>query len=120
VQPGSRPRRAAFFAEDGSLSVNEGDPAVGREAIAEEARGFMEAFPDMKVLLDELLVLGDRAVFAWTLVGTNSGRGGKGKRVRISGFEAWRMGSDGLVAASRGFFDADLYAHQIEHGVELE
>jgi hypothetical protein len=29
---------AAFFAENGSLSVNDGPPAVGRAAIAEEAR----------------------------------------------------------------------------------
>jgi hypothetical protein len=32
---------AAFFAENGSLSVNGGPPAVGRAAIAEVARGFM-------------------------------------------------------------------------------
>jgi uncharacterized protein (TIGR02246 family) len=32
---------AAFFAENGSLSVNDGPPAVGRAAIAEVARGFM-------------------------------------------------------------------------------
>ena len=39
---------AAFFAENGSLSVNGGPPAVGRAAIAEEARGFMTTFPDME------------------------------------------------------------------------
>ena len=32
---------AAFYAENGSLSVNNGPPAVGRAAIVEEARGFM-------------------------------------------------------------------------------
>ena len=32
---------AAFYAENGSLSVNDGPPAVGRAAIADEARGFM-------------------------------------------------------------------------------
>jgi uncharacterized protein (TIGR02246 family) len=34
-------RVAAFFAEDGSLAVNDGKPAVGREAIADVAREYM-------------------------------------------------------------------------------
>jgi len=49
---------------DGSLTVNAGPPAVGRDAITASAQGFMTAFPDMKVLLDDLLVHGDRAVSA--------------------------------------------------------
>src|SRR5205823_14558446 len=44
---------AAFFAENGSLSVNDGRPAVGRAAIAEGARGFRRDFPDMIVTTDK-------------------------------------------------------------------
>jgi len=36
---------ASFFAEGGSLSVNDDAPAVGRTAIAEVARSFMTAVP---------------------------------------------------------------------------
>ena len=36
---------AAFFAEHGSMSVNNGPPAVGRAAIAREAQAFMTTFP---------------------------------------------------------------------------
>src|SRR6266581_6382326 len=75
---------AAFFAPNGSLKVNENEPAVGREAITEVAQGFMSAFPDLKVLMDDLIVDGDRAIYRWTLVGTNSGPGGTGHAVRIS------------------------------------
>ena len=39
---------AAFYAENGSLSVNDGPAAVGRPAIGEVAQGFMRDFPDMK------------------------------------------------------------------------
>jgi len=46
---------ASFFAEGGSLSVNDDTPAVGRAAITEVARGFMTAFPDMVVTMDELI-----------------------------------------------------------------
>ena len=45
---------AAFFAENGSLSVNDGPPAVGRAAIAEVARGFMHDLPDMVVTMDDV------------------------------------------------------------------
>src|SRR5262245_22264210 len=46
---------ASFFAEQGSLTINDGAPAVGRVAIAEVARGFMTAFPDVVVTMDELI-----------------------------------------------------------------
>src|SRR5712691_13120659 len=45
---------AAFFAENGSLSVNNGPPAVGRAAIAKEAQAFMTAFLDMVVTMDDV------------------------------------------------------------------
>jgi nuclear transport factor 2 (NTF2) superfamily protein len=107
-------RVAAFFAPAGSLKVNDAAPAVGRDAITEVARGFMTAFPDMRVLMDGVSGSGDRAVFRWTLVGTNSGAGGKGHAVRISGFEEWRFDANGLVAESLGYFDAADYQRQID------
>src|SRR5262245_54869355 len=87
---------ASFFAPDGSLKVNDDPPAIGRHAITQVARGFMIAFPDMQVLMDGVSGEGDRAVFRWTLVGTNTGPGGTGRAVRISGFEEWQFDSDGL------------------------
>src|SRR5580693_3684090 len=68
---------AAFFAQNGSLSVN-GAPNVGRRAITEVAQGFMSAFPDMVLRMDDLCIEGDRAVYHWTFIGTNTGRGGTG------------------------------------------
>ena len=109
---------AAFYSHDGSLSVNGGAPAVGRNAIAEVARGFMTAFPDLLLLMDDLVIRGDRAEYHWTFIGTNSGRGGTGHRVRFSGFEVWKIGDDGLVAESQGHFDIADYQRQLERGVE--
>jgi len=112
---GSDPARvASFFAPEGSLQVNDNPPAVGRDAVAAVARGFMTAFPDMKVVMDDLVEMGDRAVYRWTLVGTNTGPGGTGRRVRISGYEEWRIGADGLIAESLGHFDGEEYRRQIE------
>jgi uncharacterized protein (TIGR02246 family) len=109
---------AACYSPEGSLTVNDDPPAVGREAIARVARGFMTDFPDMKVLMDDLSVQGDRAVYRWTLVGTHTGPGGDGKRVRISGYEEWRIGADRLIAESRGHFDSAEYQRQLERGVD--
>jgi hypothetical protein len=108
---------AAFFAENGSLSVNDGPPAVGRAAIAEVARGFMRDLPDMIVTMDDVMHASDGPKFHWTLTGTNTGPGGTGKRLRISGYELWKLDPDGLVAESKGHFDSAEYERQLKHGV---
>ena len=109
---------AENYAPDGSLAINDGPPSVGRARITEAARSFMVAFPDMQVLMDGLAVLHGNAEYRWTLVGTNTGPGGTGRRVRISGFEEWTIGDDGLIAASLGHYDQADYDRQLEHGVE--
>jgi steroid delta-isomerase-like uncharacterized protein len=109
---------AAFYSEDGSLRVNDDLPAVGRKAIAEVARAFMTAFPDMKVTMDELAAGPPGAVFHWTLTGTNTGPGGTGRRVRIRGYEVWQMGADGLIGRSEGHFDSAEYERQLRDGVD--
>ena len=109
---------ATFFAENGSLSVNQGRPAVGRAAIADVARGFMRDFPDLTVTMDSLTVASNGAMFHWTLAGTNTGPGGSGNRVRISGYELWKIDNDGLIAESKGHFDAAEYERQLKQGVK--
>ena len=108
---------AAFFAENGSLSVNDGPPAVGRAAIAEIARGFMRTFPDMVVTMDDVSQDSDETKFHWTLTGPSTGPGGTGKRVRISGYELWKIDNNGLVAESKGHFDSAEYERQLKHGM---
>jgi hypothetical protein len=108
---------AAHFAPTGSLKINTGAPSIGRTAITAAAQSFMSDFPDLVVLMDDVVLQeDDRAVFYWTLIGTNSGPGGSGHRVRISGFEEWKLGEDGLIAESLGHFDQALYQHQLQHG----
>jgi predicted ester cyclase len=108
---------AAFYSANGSLSVNGSAPARERTAITEVAQSFMTAFPDMQVILDKVLVQGDRPEYHWTLIGTNTGPGGTGHRVRISGFETWQFADDGLIFSSRGQFDDAEYRRQLEQGV---
>jgi SnoaL-like polyketide cyclase len=88
---------AAFCAPAGSLSVHGGTPAVGQAAIIEVAQSFMTAFPDIQVLMPDLVTLEHRAVYHWTLIDTNTGPGG-------------------LIAASRVSLDAAEYERQPQHG----
>jgi steroid delta-isomerase-like uncharacterized protein len=107
---------AAHYAENGSLKINEGSPAVGRDAITASAQAFMTSLPDMVVTMDRLRVTGRAAVYHWTLTGTNTGPGGTGKAVHISGFEEWTIDADGRIAQSLGHFDEVEYARQIREG----
>ena len=104
---------AAFYAPAGSLTINGGTPAVGRAEITAAAQSFMSAFPDMVVAMDGISVVNDHAIYRWTLTGTNTGPGGTGRPVRISGQEQWTFGADGLIVASTGQFDAADYARQL-------
>jgi hypothetical protein len=105
---------AAHFAENGSLRINAGEAAVGHSAITASAQAFMSAFPDMVVQMDSLVQNGEGHEYHWTLIGTNTGPGGSGKPVRISGYEEWTMNADGLIQRSLGHFDEAEYARQLE------
>ncbi len=100
---------AAFYAKNGSISVNGGSSV----AIAEVARGFMRDFPDIVVTFDKLVSTPTGTEFHWTFTGTNTGPGGRGNRVRISGYELWKIDQDGLIAESKGHFDARDYERQL-------
>jgi steroid delta-isomerase-like uncharacterized protein len=104
---------ASFYAPDGSLTVNAGNPSVGRTAIAATARQFMEAFPDMVVKMDSVSQEDNHATFHWTWTGTNTGPGGTGKSVRITGYEEWTFSADGLIRESEGHFDESEYQRQL-------
>ena len=68
---------------------------------------------DLVVAMDGVSLDGDRAVYRWTLTGSNTGPGGTGRPVRISGREEWTFGRDGLIAESQGHFDEADYNRQL-------
>ena len=81
----------------------------------------MSAFPDLRIVMDDLRMENDRPHYHWTLTGTNTGAGGsEHHQVRISGFEVWKIGDDGLIAESEGHFDSAAYKRQLERGVESQ
>ena len=107
-------KMASFYAEDGTLTVNEGKPAVGRKQLAETSQSYMEAFPDLELIMDSLKVEEETYRYYWTFIGTNTGPGGTGNKVEFSGFEEWTMNSQGLIQKSIGTYDAADYQRQLE------
>ena len=102
----------AFYDAAGSLVVN-GSASVGRPAIVATARSYMAAFPDMVVRLDSLREESGATVFHWTWTGTNTGPGGTGRAVNLTGYERWTFSPDGLILTSDGHFDTDEYQRQL-------
>lgn len=109
---------AACYEQTASLTINGGTPSAGRIELAATAKSYMDAFADLRVSVDQVVVAGDSAFWVWTLTGTNTGPGGTDKRVRVSGIEVWTIGESGLVANSIGYYDAATYERQLAHGIE--
>jgi uncharacterized protein (TIGR02246 family) len=105
---------ASYYAENGSIRINGGEPIAGRPAVSDTVQGFYNDFPDLVVHLDQVRAAGNRALFLWTLEGTHSG---SGNWVRISGWEAWLLSDGSLVEESMGYFDAAEYERQIAEGL---
>ncbi|NVO55430.1 nuclear transport factor 2 family protein [Rhodobacteraceae bacterium B1Z28] len=102
---------ASFYAPDGEITINRGDPIQGRAAVAEMARGFYAEFPDLEVRCDMMRWAGSHAIFVWTLEGHHSETG---NHVVTRGWEEWDMTPDNKVQSSLGWFDADDYQRQID------
>lgn len=100
---------ASHYAQTGQIMINDGSPWQGRTGVTEMAAGFMADIPDMALVCDGVRAAGSTAIYLWTFTGTHAG---SGKQVAISGWEAWTLSEDGLIANARGWFDAADYARQ--------
>jgi uncharacterized protein (TIGR02246 family) len=109
---------ASFFSAKASLTVNNGKPVVGRVAIAEYAQTFMTGFPNLVVSMDKIAVDGAKAMYYWTLTGSNTGPGGTGRFVQLSGMQEWRFGPDGLIVEALGHFDTANFQRQLMSGAK--
>ena len=107
-------KMASFYTEDGMLTVNNGKPAVGRKQLAETAKSYMEAFPDIELTMDSLTVGNGTYRYYWTFKGTNTGPGGTGNKVDFSGFDEWTMNDQRLIQKSIGSYDSEDYQRQLE------
>jgi uncharacterized protein (TIGR02246 family) len=104
---------AAFFREDGEIVINRGEPWRGRTRVQDMAAGFYADVPDLSLTCDDIRLSGTHALYVWTFTGHDAKTG---KPLTVRGWEEWELDDDLKVAASRGWFDAEDYARQVEGG----
>ena len=102
---------ASFYAEDGEIIINNGDPWRGRSRVQEMASGFYADVPDLTLNCDDVRCAGSHVIFVWTFTGHDAT---SGNSLNIRGWEEWELGDDLKVKASRGWFDAEDYRRQVE------
>jgi uncharacterized protein (TIGR02246 family) len=106
---GSAEAVASFYAQDGKIVINRGQPWAGRRGVAEMAKGFFTDVPDLRLVCDDVRCAGDHVAYFWTFTGTHAATG---RALRVSGWEEWDLDSELKVIASRGWYDAADYARQ--------
>lgn len=84
------------------------EPVRGVESYRLAATSFLEAFPDLRVSLDDLVAEGDRVAARWTLVGHHEGTfmgvPPSGNLVREGGMIIYRL-AEGRIAEYWGATD---------------
>ncbi len=106
---GSADAVASFYAADGSIVINRGEPWNGRKRVSEMAAGFFADVPDLTLTCNEVRCAGSHVAYLWTFTGTHSQTKNP---LRIVGWEEWDLDDDLMVRASKGWFDADDYERQ--------
>ncbi len=101
---------ASFYAEDGEIVINRGEPWSGRARVADMAAGFYADVPDLTLSCDDIRCSATHAIYVWTFTGHDAKTGNP---LKIRGWEEWELGEDLKVKSSRGWFDADDYARQV-------
>jgi uncharacterized protein (TIGR02246 family) len=100
---------ASFYAQDGEIIINNGDPWTGRSRVQDMAAGFYADVPDLTLTCDDVRCSGSHVIYIWTFTGHDAATGNP---LTIRGWEEWELGGDLKVVASRGWFDAHDYARQ--------
>jgi len=110
---GSPEAVASFYAPDGNIVINRGEPWVGRKGIAEMAAGFFADVPDLKLVCDAVRCAGNHVAYFWTFTGSHAATKNP---LRVDGWEEWDLDADLKVVASRGWYDAADYERQTTAG----
>lgn len=100
---------ASFYALDGEIVINRGEPWRGRARVRDMAASFYADVPDLALICDDVRCSGNHVVYIWTFTGHDAATG---KPLNIRGWEEWELNDELEVIASRGWFDADDYVRQ--------
>lgn len=103
----------ALHSESSRLSVNDGDPALGKPEIRKIVEAFMGDFPDLYIQVNDVLVEERGIVFYCNAIATNSGPGGTGNRINIEIHEIWTFDENGKFTEVRAYDDPEDFERQL-------
>lgn len=108
-----------FFADGFVSHNNPPELPPGLAGVKRFFEMFRDAFPDLEVTIDELVVEGDRVAVATTMRGTHRGElmnlPPTGKRVSVTGIDMVRI-EDGKIVEHRGLTDTVGLMRQLGTG----
>jgi steroid delta-isomerase-like uncharacterized protein len=68
-------RLKTFYApEYEGVDVGQAEPRRGPRDVAQTVERYLQAFPDLRFVADDVIVQGNRAVLVWTAHGTHGGK----------------------------------------------
>ena len=102
---------ASFHDSKSQITINQGEPSVGFEALTAMAARFHTDVPDLVLKSDGIRSAGNHAVFMWTFTGHDAGTGNP---LNVVGWEEWELDDNMKVTSSLGWFDAEEYQRQVD------
>jgi predicted ester cyclase len=78
-----------FFSQEFKRRVNNVEIASNKEELTANIQVYLTGFPDLNLLIDDILPYHDQVIMNWTITGTNTGVFGEfpatGKKIKVSG-----------------------------------
>jgi steroid delta-isomerase-like uncharacterized protein len=103
-------RITMFYApEYEGVDVGEAEPQRGPHGIARSVERYLQAFPDLRFVEEDVVVQGDRAVLVWTAHGTHGGKlmhiPPTGRKIAVRGISVLTI-EDGKITHGLYVWDA--------------
>jgi len=119
---GDLDRLGEMYAEDIAYHGAAGEEIRGREAVLEMIGGYLSAFPDMTITVEDIFGEGDRVFSRVRMEGTNTGElmgmAATGKRIDVRWMMTAARFEDGKVAEEWEIFDRMDMMTQLGHVTE--
>lgn len=106
----------ALHSENSRLSVNDGEPAIGKNAIRKIIDDFMRGYPDLHIQVNDVVEEPTGTVFYCNVIATNSGPGGTGEKINMAVQEFWRFDDNGKFIEIEAYDDPEKFNRRLKHG----
>ena len=106
----------ALHSESSRLSVNDGEPAIGKSEIQKVVEAFMEGFPDLYIQVNDVVIEKRGIVFYCNAIATNSAPGGTGNKIDIEIHEIWTFDENGKFTELSAYDDPEEFERQLNQG----